>query len=89
MEAEFVSRYGVIEGHSYPVQISSGHTVVFKETVYFGKTYGCVQKNEDILYINSMHYLAIGTHWGSFCKKYSLSLDTMPANIHITTQSPL
>ncbi|OJU73450.1 MAG: hypothetical protein BGO07_04930 [Alphaproteobacteria bacterium 40-19] len=89
MEADFVSRYGVIEGHSYPVQISSDHTVVFKETVYFGKTYGSVQKNDAILHINSMHCLAIGTHWGNFCKKYSLSWDTMPATIQITTRSAL
>jgi S-adenosylmethionine hydrolase len=83
MDMDFLKSHGIAQGNHYPVCISDGHSTLFKQSVYFGKTYGCVAKDEPVLYINSMHCLAIGIHWGNFYKNHHLSVGTIPATIGI------
>lgn len=83
IDVDCLNRNSVTEGKKYQVHISDDNGTLFHQDVFFGRTYACVEKNEPVLYINSMHCLAIGIHQGNFYKKHQLSWRDFPAMIHI------
>jgi S-adenosylmethionine hydrolase len=87
-DMNFLTENSLIIGKYYKVRLFSKNKAFFDQNVLFGKTYACALKNDPILYINSMHYLALGLNQGNFYEKFGLDKNTNLVSISIEKGTP-
>ncbi|RCW77195.1 SAM hydrolase/SAM-dependent halogenase family protein [Saliterribacillus persicus] len=58
------------------VKIFHGSRLIYENNVSYGKSFGAIHVGEPVLYINSLHNLAIAINQGSFAKAYDIGTGT-------------
>lgn len=63
---------GIVYGDLIEVMIKHGNTVIYQQTVCFGRSFADAALGQDVLYVNSLDYVAIGTNQRSFAGVYKV-----------------
>ncbi|CAM3524529.1 S-adenosyl-l-methionine hydroxide adenosyltransferase [Legionella oakridgensis] len=68
IDQQLLEKYGVKDGACYKVRIYQNHHNRFVGLVLFQNTFGETHKGKDLLYLNSLLYLALAKNQGNFAQ---------------------
>ena len=73
--SQLAKKYGITDGQSYKVTLYHYKNKKYERVIPFKNTFSGVKKGSDLLYLNSLLNLAIGTNQGDFAHSNQLGRD--------------